>query len=603
MAKRSRPGPPKPKELRKTLGKLMGYLARYRLLLLLVVVLLLVSAACNVGASFLMKPLINHYIIPGNIPGMAKMLVLMALVYVTGALTSFGYARIMVHVSQNTVAKLREDLFAAMQRLPLHYFDTHTHGDLMSRYTNDIENVSDALNNSFGNLVSCTLTFLGTLSMMLVLSPALTCITFGMLAVMTLVVKTVGGRSRRYFGEQQRAVGALNGYMEEMIEGQKVIKIFNHEEIAKADFREKNEVYRKAGIRAQTYSGFMMPIANNLNYLNYAITCCVGGLLAIHSGDLGGLAAFLIYAKQVSQPIAQISQQVNTLLAATAGAERIFEVMEETPETDEGKITLVHQDKTHWVWKLPDGFTVPLKGDVRFDHVDFGYDECRTILHDVSLYAKPGQKIAFVGSTGAGKTTITSLINRFYELQSGTITYDGLDIRDIRKDDLRRSLGVVLQDTHLFTGTVSDNIRYGRPDATDEEVRAAAKLAGADSFIHHLPQGYDTVLSGDGGSLSQGERQLLSIARAACADPPVLILDEATSSIDTRTEKLIERGMDSLMEGRTVFVIAHRLSTVRNAKAILVLEQGRIMERGDHPDLLAQKGRYYQLYQGLAELD
>lgn len=603
MAKQSHPGSRKPKELRKTLGKLMGYLARYKLMLLVVILLLIVSAGCSVGASYLMKPLINNYILPGDLAGLAKMLVVMALVYISGAAASFGYARIMVHVSQNTVARLREDLFAAMQRLPLRYFDTHTHGDLMSRYTNDIENVSDALNNSFGNLVSCSLTFLGTLAVMIALSPALTCITFGMLAVMTLVVKTVGGRSRRYFSEQQRAVGTLNGYMEEMIEGQKVIKIFNHEEIAKADFREKNEVYRKASIQAQTYSGFMMPIANNLNYLNYAITCCVGGLLAIRSGDLGGLAAFLIYAKQVSQPIAQISQQVNTLLAATAGAERIFEVMEETPEIDEGKVTLVHQDKTHWVWKLPDGSTVPLKGDVRFDHVVFGYDDKRTILHDVSLYAKPGQKIAFVGSTGAGKTTITSLINRFYELRSGTITYDGIDIRDIRKDDLRRSLGVVLQDTHLFTGTVTDNIRYGRPDATEEEVRAAAKLAGADSFIRHLPQGYDTMLSGDGGSLSQGERQLLSIARAACADPPVLILDEATSSIDTRTEKLIERGMDSLMEGRTVFVIAHRLSTVRNAKAILVLEQGQIIERGDHQDLLSQKGRYYQLYQGLAELD
>ncbi len=603
VKKQSHSGFRKPRNMRKTLRKLMSYLGRYKLLLGVVMVLLIASAICSVSASYLIKPLINNYILPGDLVGLAKMLALMALLYVTGAASSFGYSRIMVHVAQNTVAKIREDLFSAMQRLPLRYFDQHTHGDLMSRYTNDIENVSDALNNSFGSLVSCTLNFLGTIAVMIALSPVLTLITFGMLLVMLLVVKTVGGRSRRYFAQQQKAVGAVNGYIEEMIEGQKVIKVFNHEEAAKAGFQEKNEAYRKAGIRAQIYSGFMMPIAANLSYINYAVTCCVGGILAIRSGDLGGLAAFLIYARQISQPIAQISQQINTLLAATAGAERIFEVMEETPEVDEGKVTLVHQDKTHWVWQYPDGHTVPLQGDVRFDHVVFGYDDSRTILHDISLFAKPGQKIAFVGSTGAGKTTITSLINRFYELQSGTITYDGIDIRDIEKDSLRRSLGVVLQDTHLFTGTVMENIRYGRPDATDEEVLAAAKLSGADAFIRHLPQGYNTTLSGDGGSLSQGERQLLNIARAACADPPVLILDEATSSIDTRTEKLIERGMDSLMEGRTVFVIAHRLSTVRNSKAILVMEQGEIIERGDHEDLLAQHGRYYQLYTGLAQLN
>ena len=437
-----------------------------------------------------------------------------------------------------------------------------------------------------------------------------------MLLVMLGVVKVIGSRSRRYFADQQKAIGAVNGYIEEMIEGQKVIKVFNHEDAAKEGFRGLNETYRDAGTKAQAYSGAMMPAMGNLSHINYALTCCVGALLAIRTGDLGGLAAFLQYTRQVSQPITQISQQVNTILSAVAGAERVFEVMEAEPEVDEGKVTLVCAEKKPdgtlaetaastgtWAWKKPDGTLTELRGDVRFDHVVFGYDDRKIILHDVSLFAKPGQKIAFVGSTGAGKTTITSLINRFYEIQSGTITYDGIDVRDIAKDSLRRSLGAVLQDTHLFTGTVADNIRYGRLDATEEEVEAAARLAGADSFIRHLPQGYQTVLTSGGGSLSQGERQLLNIARAACADPPVLILDEATSSIDTRTEKLIEQGMDRLMAGRTVFVIAHRLSTVRNAKAIMVLEQGSIIERGDHDDLIAQHGRYYQLYTGQLELD
>ena len=606
----------KPKNMRGTLRKLMRYLGRYKAHLALVVILLFISSACTVGGSYLIKPLINDYILPGDFPGLAKMLGLMALVYIVGAVCSFGYARIMVHVSQNTVAKIRADLFDKMQGLPLKYFDAHTHGELMSRYTNDIETVSEALNNSFASVISCSLNFLGTIAMMLVLSPVLTLITFGALAVMLAVVKAVGGRSRQYFAAQQKAVGEVNGYIEEMIEGQKVIKVFNHESAAKEGFDQRNEAYRQAGTRAQIYAGIMMPVMGNLSYINYAVTCCVGGLLAIRSGDLGGLAAFLQYTRQVSQPITQISQQVNTILSAVAGAERVFEVMEAQPEVDEGKVTLVRVtegrdgslaeanfDTGAWAWKKPDGELVPLRGDVRFDHVVFGYDEDQTVLHDVSLFAKPGQKIAFVGSTGAGKTTITNLINRFYEIRSGTITYDGIDVRDIEKDSLRRSLGVVLQDTHLFTGTVADNIRYGRLEATDEEVEAAARLAGADGFIRHLPHGYQTVLSGDGGSLSQGERQLLNIARAACANPPVLILDEATSSIDTRTEKLIEKGMDRLMAGRTVFVIAHRLSTVRNAKAIMVLEQGEIIERGDHDDLIAQHGRYYQLYTGQMELD
>ena len=608
----------KPKDLRGTLSKLMRYLAHYKALLLLVLVLLVVSSVCTVAGSYMLKPLINDYILPGDFPGLARMLVLMAGIYVTGAVCSYGYARIMVRVSQTTVAKIREDLFEKMQALPLKYFDTHTHGELMSRYTNDIETVSEALNNSFGSLISCTLNFTGTIIMMLVLSPVLTLVTFAMLLVMLQVVKGIGGRSRRYFAAQQKAVGEVNGYIEEMIEGQKVIKVFNHEEAAKAGFHERNEAYRQAGTRAQIFGGIMMPIMGNLSYLNYALTCCVGAVFAIRTGTfgLGDLAAFLQYSRQVSQPINQISQQVNTILSAVAGAERIFEVMETEPEVDEGKVQLVRVtedrdgnlaeaafDTGAWAWKKPDGELVPLRGDVRFDHVVFGYDERKIVLKDISLYAKPGQKIAFVGSTGAGKTTITSLINRFYEIQSGTITYDGIDVREIEKDSLRRSLGVVLQDTHLFTGTVADNIRYGRLDATDEEVEAAARLAGADTFIRHLPNGYNTVLSGDGGNLSQGERQLLNIARAACANPPVLILDEATSSIDTRTEKIIEKGMDRLMAGRTVFVIAHRLSTVRNSQAIMVLEQGEIIERGDHDDLIAQHGRYYQLYTGQLELD
>ena len=606
----------KPKDLKGTLKKLFGYLGRYKALLCLVVILLVLSSACTVGGSYLLKPLINDYIVPGDFPGLARMLCVMAVVYVTGAACSFGYARIMVHVSQNTVAKIRADLFDKMQELPLKFFDTHTHGELMSRFTNDIETVSEALNNSFGNLVSCTLNFTGTILMMLVLSPTLTLVTFGMMVVMLFVVKTIGGRSRRYFAAQQKTLGEVNGYIEEMIEGQKVIKVFNHENTAKAGFRVRNEAFRDAATNAHTYAGAMMPAMGNLGYMNYALTCCIGALLAIRSGDLGGLAAFLQYSRQVSQPITQISQQMNTILSAVAGAERIFEIMETEPEVDEGKVTLVRVtedrsgnlteadfDTGTWAWKKTDGELVPLRGDVRFDHVVFGYDERKTVLHDISLYAKPGQKIAFVGSTGAGKTTITNLINRFYEIQSGTITYDGIDVREIEKDSLRRSLGVVLQDTHLFTGTVADNIRYGRLDATDEEVEAAAQLAGADAFIRQLPNGYQTQLSGDGGNLSQGERQLLNIARAACANPPVLILDEATSSIDTRTEKIIERGMDALMSGRTVFVIAHRLSTVRNSQAIMVLEQGEIIERGDHDDLIAQSGRYYQLYTGQLELD
>ena len=633
------PGGPKPKNMKKTIGTLLKYVGKHKGLLFLVMILVVMNSVAMVSGSYFLKPLVNNYILPGDFAGLAKMLVLLGSIFLIGAGAAYGYARIMVHISQKTISEIRTDLFNKMQSLPLKYFDRNTHGDLMSLYTNDIDNINEALNNSFTNIMASGLTFIGTIIMMIVLSPVMCIITATFLGLMIFLVKKVGAKSGYYFGMQQKNIGKLNGYVEEMIEGQKVIKVFCHEEKAIEDFKKHNEELRKASTGAQTFAGFMMPMLGNLSHINYAVTCCAGGLLTIAGMfDIGSLVSYLQYTKQVSNPIAQVSQQVNMILAALAGAERIFAALDEEEEVDNGQVTLARvkidangnleeseEYTRHWAWKIPvnevaadidgslksiyrttmaNGFELrELTGDVRFKGVVFGYNEEKTVLKDISLFAKPGQKIAFVGSTGAGKTTITNLINRFYEINSGTITYDGIDVKDIKKDDLRRSLGIVLQDTHLFTGTIADNIRYGNLKATDEQVKEAARLANAHTFIKHLPHGYDTVITGDGEGLSQGQRQLLAIARAAVANPPVLIMDEATSSIDTRTEKLIAEGMDKLMEGRTVFVIAHRLSTIKNSHAIMVLEQGEIIERGNHESLLEEKGRYYQLYTGKAELD
>ena len=614
MSKQKKKGP---KNLGKTLKRLIGYTTRYKLLLALVIIFILINSVAMVSGSYLLKPLINNYILPGDFVGVAKMLTLLGVIFALGALASYGYARIMVHIAQESIRDIRKELFDKMQTLPVSYFDWNNHGDLMSLYTNDIDNINEALNNSITNMIASSLTFVATLIMMFVLSPILGVLTILGLAAMVFLTKKLGEKSKYYFGLQQKNIGKLNGYVEEMIEGQKVIKVFCHEDKAIEDFKKHNEELRLASTGAQTFAGMIMPAFGNLSHINYAISCCVGGILTITGIlDLGTLVSYLQYSKQVTNPIAQVSQQMNVILAALAGAERIFEVLDKEPELDKGTVTLVNVNKNddgileetdkvtnHWAWKKTEGTLIELHGDVKFKDVVFGYYEDKTILKNISLFAKPGQKIAFVGSTGAGKTTITNLINRFYEIQSGTITYDGIDIHDIKKDDLRKSLGIVLQDTHLFTGTIADNIRYGNLNATDEEVKAAARLANADGFIKHLPHGYDTVITGDGEGLSQGQRQLLAIARAAVANPPVLILDEATSSIDTRTEKLIQEGMDKLMEGRTVFVIAHRLSTIKNSDAIMVLEQGEIIERGDHDSLLEEKGRYYQLYTGKKELD
>ena len=665
----ARGGFQKPKDAKKTVKRLLGYLLRRKLPIVVVLLCLLVSTAGGIAGTYMLRPVINDLVGSGTVPeklhSLAMSLIALLILYIVGCAATYVQSATMAVLAQRAANRLRSDLFNALEGLPLKYFDQHTHGELMSRFTNDADNVALAMEQSFVSLISSALTFVGIVSIMIYTCPPLFIVTALTLVASAMAFKVFGGRSRTYYRKQQAALGRLNGDIQEMIEGLKVVKAFTHEDAAKAEFARLNEDYRSASTDANFYAGAIMPMAVNIMHIGYALTSVFGGFLALVMGfDLGGFAAYLQYSKQVGQPINQISQQLTALLSALAGAERIFEVMDSPPELDEGRVTLtavtvdangaMHEQTEgrarSWAWKLPqhDGAAlvhaaqrsdgtwsesggaplawrltrpggeieyqpvrgqitgegtgavelIPLRGDVRFENVDFSYVPDKRVLSNVSVYAKPGQKIAFVGSTGAGKTTITNLINRFYEIEAGRITYDGIDVRDISKDSLRRSLGAVLQDTHLFTGTVMDNIRYGRLDATDEECIAAAKSANAHSFIRRLPHGYDTMLTGDGANLSQGQRQLLAIARAAVADPPVMVLDEATSSIDTRTEQLIQHGMDTLMDGRTVFVIAHRLSTVRNSNCIVVIEHGKIEEKGDHGELLANEGRYYMLYTG-----
>ena len=604
----------KPKNFGFTLKTLLSYMGRHRFLFLAVAVLVTISALGNLLGTYMIRPVVNS-VGAGDVQALVRGVALTVAIYGVGVLAAFGYTQTMVYAAQKVLYDIRRDLFAHIQKLPLRFFDTRRHGDIMSYFTNDVDTVADALNNSFAMAIQSFIQMTGTLVLLFVLNWQLSLIVVLGYAAMFLYIRFSARRSTSYYTAQQAAIGDVNGYIEEMVAGQKIIKVFNHEAENKRGFSARNEALRKAGTGAQSYVATMVPAVVSISYINYAIVAVAGGLMALHGlTDIGSLSSYLVFVRQAAMPINQFTQQSNFLLAAMAGAERIFETMRLDPETDEGKIRLVNVreengvltacgEKTgRWAWQKPDGALEPLRGDVRFRDVSFGYDQGRPILHGISLYAKPGQKIAFVGSTGAGKTTIINLINRFYDVTAGQITFDGIDVQDIRKDDLRRSLGVVLQDTHLFTGTVADNIRFGKLDATQAEIERAARIANADSFIRRLPQGYDTMVTGDGANLSQGQRQLLAIARAAVADPPVLILDEATSSIDTRTEALIEKGMDSLMEGRTVFVIAHRLSTVRNANAIIVLEHGAIVERGDHEELLAHKGEYYQLYNGMFEL-
>lgn len=614
----------------KVLGRLVVYvLKHYKAACLFTMFFIVISSLASVASSLFLKTLIDDYITPmlassgrADFAPLLEALTMMGAIYGCGVLSTYLYSRILINVAQGTMKNIRDDLFSHMEKLPIRYFDTRNHGDIMSVYTNDADTLRQAISQSIPQLFSSLITVISVFISMVMRSPYLTLIVIVMTAVMFQVMGKIAAKSSLYFNAQQKHLGEVNGYIEEMMAGQKVIKVFTHEEATKEGFDEVNERLCDSAYHANQYANILMPILGNLGNISYVLTALIGGLLAINgigALTLGGLASFLQLNRSFTMPITQISQQLNFVIMASAGAKRIFALMDEAAESDQGIVTLVNVKEENgmlipcekqtgkWAWchPRPNGKVeyVPLKGDVIFDAVDFGYNADKQILHDISLYAKRGQKVAFVGATGAGKTTITNLINRFYDIQSGSITYDGIDIKLIKKDDLRRSLGIVLQDTHLFTGTIRDNIRYGKSDASDEEVIAAAKLANADTFIHYLENGYDTVITGDGAALSQGQRQLLAIARAALANSPVLILDEATSSIDSRTEKIVQDGMDKLMEGRTVFVIAHRLSTIRNSDVIMVMDQGRIIERGNHEKLMQEKGTYYQLYTGGLELD
>ena len=624
---RGRPAPPKPKNTKGTIRRLLKYILMQKGLFIGMLLFAAINSLATVSVALFIEPIIDDYLTPlvgqnfeGElVAGLIKMMCIMSAVFLSGVVASYGQSKCSVWLTQRTLNTIRKDLFDSLSDLPISFFDSRSNGEIMSRFTNDVETLRMFISQGVTQFISSGIMIIGSLVIMLVLSWQMTLIVLFMVAVMTIVTKTIGKKSAFYFKKQQEDLGKVNGYIEEIIEGQKVVKVFNHEEEVISHFNEVNEKLRKASTSANSFANMLGPIMNNISHIAYALSAALGGVLAI-KGVLspGEIVAFLQYIRSFTQPISNITQQFNNAFMALAGAERIFDIIDQKAEIDEGYVVLVNaklndkgeieETEKHtgiWAWKHTHGdgsvTYTRLAGDIVFEDVTFGYTDEKTVLHDVSLYAKPGQKIAFVGSTGAGKTTITNLINRFYEIQEGKIRYDGINIQKIKKDDLRRSLGIVLQDTHLFTGTIEDNIRYGNLDATHEDVVKAAKTANAHSFIENLPDGYNTMLTGDGSNLSQGQRQLLSIARAAVADPPVLILDEATSSIDTRTEKQIEKGMDALMEGRTVFVIAHRLSTVRNANAIMVLEKGRIIERGDHDDLIDQKGKYYQLYTGSFE--